>query len=31
MLSKLHECWRWREHTTTYSEFKKEMRSFSFS
>src|ERR1022692_929397 len=26
VLSKPHECWRWRDHTTTYSEFKKEMR-----
>ncbi len=25
MLSKPHEYWLWRDHTTTYSEFKKEM------
>src|ERR1017187_2695428 len=25
LLSKPHEYWRWRDHTTTYSEFKKEM------
>ena len=25
MLSKPHEYWRWLDHTTTYSEFKKEM------
>src|ERR1022692_1830560 len=25
VLPKPHECWRWRDHTTTYSEFKKEM------
>jgi hypothetical protein len=24
LLSKPHEYWRWRDHTTTYSEFKKE-------
>ena len=23
--SKPYEYWRWRDHTTTYSEFKKEM------
>jgi len=23
--SKPHEYWRWRDHTTTYTEFKKEM------
>jgi len=25
LLSKPHEYWRWRGHTTTYSEFKKKM------
>jgi hypothetical protein len=25
LLSKSHEYLRWRDHTTTYSEFKKEM------
>lgn len=25
MLSEPHEYWRWRDHTTTYSEFKKKM------
>jgi hypothetical protein len=25
VLSKPHEYWRWRDHTTTYTEFKKEM------
>jgi hypothetical protein len=25
LLSKPHEYWRWLDHTTTYSEFKKEM------
>src|SRR5260370_25627356 len=25
LLSKPHEYWRWVDHTTTYSEFKKEM------
>jgi hypothetical protein len=25
LLSKPHEYWCWRDHTTTYSEFKKEM------
>jgi hypothetical protein len=25
VLSKPHECWRWRHHKVTYAKFKKEM------
>jgi hypothetical protein len=25
LLSKPHEYWRWLDHTTTYTDFKKEM------
>ncbi len=30
LLSKPHEYWRWRDHTTTYSELKRKCRFKGF-